>query len=57
MSLRTFLTEVFLVICKNRDSFFPGADVLDTPKVKVKVKAKVKGEGHPVTGHEGPEVE
>ena len=49
----TYLIEVFLVICKNRAFFFPDADVLDTPKIKVKVKGKV----HPVTGHEGLEVE
>jgi hypothetical protein len=59
MSFRTSLVQAFLVICKNRAFFFPDADVLNTPKlkVKVKVKAKVKGKFHPVTGHEGPEVE
>jgi hypothetical protein len=49
------LIGIFLVICNNRVGFFPDADILDTPNVKVKVK--VKGKIHPVTGHEFPDVE
>ena len=45
------LIKIFLVICNNRAFFFPDADVLDTPNVKV------KGKVHPVTGHEVPDVE
>jgi hypothetical protein len=48
MSIKTSLTEVFLVICKKREFFFPDADILDNPQVKVKVK--VKGKFHPITG-------
>jgi hypothetical protein len=55
MSFKTSLTEVFLVICKNRAFLFPDADVLDNPQVKVKVK--IKGKIHRVTGHKGPEME